>query len=680
LDDGKLKAYQVPRNIANAFKLHDVGGLAAYGRIMTNAVYKVFHPLYVTFSPGFLVANPWRDLRRTHVNLGAVGLEQSKMLRKELESQGMSSAEAKVVAKSQKISLGQVLWAFFKSIPAARRRAKGISDVYVDQMLEEKALAVPYTDVAAETGEAVPADFAQPNKGVVESAMTHRRKAVRMLGHLLNGIRVVGEIQETATKMAANRLLEERGVATQERAHKVRKYAGTPDYKQKGLATPITNSVLMYSKVRLNGWQAETSLATSPGTAGAWWWRRMVWTIMPTTWTKLAMYGYFGPVVAKLIANIPQYFLDNYDVIPLGTVDDDGEEKTVFLTIPKDDVGRFLGNIWSRMLDLAIEAGGGETRKGSVGALATDLLGEAWGEVVPAANPILDMASKWGQFAVGLNPYDSFFGEPIIPRNEWEAGGWEATKKMLSWNVDKFGVISTVAHTATGPTVGQAFDPDAESTIETTIRSIPGASRILRVSNRGQSEVEWAELENEEREAAKFRLGLPKSARRLTTQRYLLQRRPSAETDPEDAGKRELLNEWYSRTYLPQTKAIREAVETGQEGKADELRAELDQASKAVDLTDPKALKHGLRRYQQKQILAFTAPYTGKKDRAASVSAAGEVLGSLGITYGQARMTLEEAWLRRWPTSDTRESEKFKERVKQLQLRWGKVVQSSPQP
>jgi hypothetical protein len=77
------------------------------------------------------------------------------------------------------------------------------------------------------------------------------------------------------------------------------------------------------------------------------------------------------------------------------------------------------------------------------------------------------------------------------------------------------------------------------------------------------------------------------------------------------------------------------------------------------------------------QILAFTAPYTGKKDRAASVPAAGEVLGSLGTNYGQARMMLDEAWIRKnWKLG----SGKYYERVNQLQLRWGKVVQSSPQP
>ena len=66
------------------------------------------------------------------------------------------------------------------------------------------------------------------------------------------------------------------------------------------------------------------------------------------------------------------------------------EEKAVFLTIPKDDVGRAIGNIWSHMIDLMVEGAGGETRQASAKRIALDLLGETWGEFMPAPNPIID--------------------------------------------------------------------------------------------------------------------------------------------------------------------------------------------------------------------------------------------------------------------------------------------------
>ncbi len=582
LEDGKNKAYEVPANIAKSFDSQNLGELARYSNLLQSAVYKVFHPLYVTFSPGFLAANPFRDLRRTHKGMGAVGSRLYKRRVAELESEGVSPREAKRQANPQKVHLGEVLREFFKAIPAATRRARGLSDETISQMTEHKALAIPYTDVKAEITEPIiPARLPGEAKErtIDERLKESRILPIRGLGHLLQGMRILGEIQESATKVAAFRILGKRGVDPRERAFYVRKYAGTPDYKQQGQATSFTNSVWMYSKVRWNGYQAEASLAFAPDTAAAYWWRTMVWSIMPTTLTKMGLYGLLGASVKALLDNVPEYFLDNYDVIPLGTVDDDGEEKTVFLTIPKDDVGRMMSNIWSRAIDAAIEAAGGKTKQGSAEKAFADLFGQAYGEVVPNLNPILDMGSKWSQFALGQNPYDSYFGEPIVPRSEWEAGGWDATKKMLSWSVDKSGSLKTFAHVVTGPLLGGAFEEGTESTIETTVRSVPGLSRLLRISDRGRSEWDWSEIENEEQEKARARLSLPKSARRATLRRYFLSRKGDENLSAEERTERRSLGFWYSNTYLPMTKRINDLQEAGRDREADKLRKTLGSAA-----------------------------------------------------------------------------------------------------
>lgn len=663
LEDGKNKAYEVPANIAESFDSQNLGKLARWSNVMQSAVYKVFHPLYVTFSPGFLMANPFRDLRRTHKGMGAVGSRLYKRRVAELEAQGVSRREAQRQANPQKVHLGEVLREFFKAIPAAARRARGLSDETISQMTAEKALAIPYTDVMAEISEPIiPVELPGKAKGrtIDETLKESRALPIRGLGHLMQGMRIVGEIQESATKVAAFRILAKRGIDPRERAFYVRKYAGTPDYKQQGQATAFTNSVWMYSKVRWNGYEAEASLALAPDTAAAYWWRTMVWSIMPTTLTKMGLYGLLGATIKGLLDNVPEYFLDNYDVVPLGTVDDDGEEKTVFLTIPKDDVGRMVSNIWSRAIDAVIEAAGGKTKQGSAQKAFADLFGEAYGEVVPNLNPILDAGSKWSQFALGQNPYDSYFGQQIVPRSEWQAGGWEASKKMLSWTVDKSGAIKTFAHVITGPLLGQSFEEGTESTIETTVRSIPALSRLLRISNRGKSDWDWAEIENQDMEKARARLSLPRSARRATMRRYFLGRKGKENLSEQENNERFALGVWYSKTYLPLTKRIRDLEEVGKSKEADKLRKRLGSAAeKAMTGEGGKAIGRKIKRERKQSYrnrLGVIEP-TDRKKRGDVLDRKREAVAWFtkeGITRRELAREYERYLLGRYKEPETR--------------------------
>ena len=77
-------------------------------------------------------------------------------------------------------------------------------------------------------------------------------------------------------------------------------------------------------------------------------------------------------------------------------------------------------------------------------------------------SPPLDILHKWSQYARGENPRDDFYKGDIIPRSAWEAGGWEANRKMLAWTVRKTGIINTVVHPFSGPLLGDAFDDAQE--------------------------------------------------------------------------------------------------------------------------------------------------------------------------------------------------------------------------
>jgi hypothetical protein len=551
LVDGKPRAYLVAKNIADSFKHDDIGSLSKIMRLLRTATYGVFHPLYVVYSIGFQAVNIVRDIRRTHVNLGA----------------------------KHGVSLGRVVYEYAKALPVGIRRARGIRDDLIQQMIEEKALAAPFSSFDYENSDTDTFQRMLAEHGLAEAKDWRsklRRSQVagaKQLGMFVDTVEGIGVVEETAAKVAGWRILTDLGVVGTERAYTLRKLVGTPDIQQRGLWTGLTNSILMYAKVRWNGLQADMSLAFGKETASAWWWRRLVWTIMPATLGWLAKQGMFGggdDEEEGVYSKINQSDLENYDVIPLGTVAGKGrDDRVMYLTIPQDDTGRFLHKVWWHVLDTTF---GKDKKKG-----AHQLYKSIEGELIPATVPVIDITSKWMQFAGGKNPYDDFYGREIVPRLEWEAGGWDASKKMLAWTVQKFGVLGDVAHWATGPVLGAPFKSGEEIPIETAIRGAPGLNRYLRMSREGSDNEHWAEIEAEDSERARFKLSLSPEVRGLTRKRYVLNRSKKRLSDKE-LEDRAIVNAWYNNLYLPATKAIRADEEAGE--SSDELRELLDEGTK----------------------------------------------------------------------------------------------------
>lgn len=560
LVNGKPTYFEVPTEIAKSFSMHDIGGLGRIAAVINSATYKVFHPLFVTYNPGFVLANPSRDLRRTWVNLGA----------------------------TDDISLGELLYEWAKSLPTAVRRQKGLEDDVIRDMIDSHAIDIPYTSIAAE-GVDTQIDHLFQQYGFREKPKRLMEK-VPVIGRALQFLENAGAVTETATKVAAWRLLDGKGHSVQERAFRVRKYAGTPDYKQRGLATGLTNAMLMYSRVRWNGLQADVNLATHPDTRVGWWWRQVVNVIVPTSLAKMGAYGAFGWAIRAMFGvaddddeslpdkvatwtdetgkRIAKYFLTDYDVLPLG-VNSDG--KAVFLTIPRDDLGKFIARAWWHATDLVQLTAGQELREGES---ARDVIGnqvtEIKEEVIPSFSPPIEIASKWMQYGAGVNPLDSFYNQQIIPRKEWQAGGWESDSKMLAWTLDEFGSLGAVLHYPLSPLLGESFETGTSGGVEAVMQTagaMTGLKRFLRVSDSGLTSDQWAMLENADQEAAAFRLSLPVDAQRATTRRYLLAKRESLGDELSDAEQTELhgLNLFYNAAYTPLRTMIQKAEESGED-------------------------------------------------------------------------------------------------------------------
>ena len=72
-----------------------------------------------------------------------------------------------------------------------------------------------------------------------------------------------------------------------------------------------------------------------PKTRAAWITHQIIWTLLPTTVTKLAGYGMLASLVPggdeaeEWYTMFSKYFLDNYDVLPMGYTEIAGKQHAV---------------------------------------------------------------------------------------------------------------------------------------------------------------------------------------------------------------------------------------------------------------------------------------------------------------------------------------------------------------
>jgi len=593
MNDGQVQVASVPVPIARQFMTHNIGWLDNVGRFLGSREYKIWHPLLVALMPGFQAHNPGRDIQRTAVLLQAeMSRQRARRVRKLVaEGTAKDAAKAQAISDFPQVTTAEVVKEYGKAMGAAIRRAWGQDDPEIEQMYRERALSTPYIDVTSEspTPEAELFEKMLKQHGLMDEEKT-RNRVMRHVGGLLEGLEDVGIIQEAAMKVAVFRILGKRGITGQERAMIVRKKGGTPDWKQYGLATSITNTVKMYSKVKWNSWEQEKDAAFNKDTAAAYWWYRVRWTLLPALMKKAALWGAFGVTIQAMYEAISSYFRDNYDAIPLGTIKGPGDDegKVVVLTLPQDDAGKVMGNIISAGLDAMAELAGKHTTRGSAENAAKDMLFESVGEFLGTTGPPFEIVSKWAQYAMGSNPTDPFFREPIVPEADYEVGGWDSARRMLSWTADKFGVLSQIAHPLLEPVLGGPFGEDDESYAETVIKGAPWLSRLLRVTDRGRSEMEWAELERDDAERERFRLGLPSKVRRMTSEHFKLRRLGKERLSERDDIRRRRLNHWYGQVYLPLTKKIKVAKEAGNAEGEKKFRDRLDELTRRYEEREAK--------------------------------------------------------------------------------------------
>lgn len=612
-------------------------------RIVNSASYRAFHPLYVTYSPGFIVKNPVRDVVRTYKTLGPM----------------------------YEVSLAELVTRQMKAVPSAYRRFIGIDDPVILEMQDAGAIDIPFqsADAMEQRDSSTRADLKLGGQGTRSTVYGDqlrragliepdkiRAEAIPVIGFFLQILRGGGEITETATKIAGWEAMKARGVPVPARAYDTRKYVGTPDYKQSGLATVLTNGVWMYSRVKWNGLTADANVATHPDTAAGYWWRTMKTTIAPTSWSKLAAYGVLGRTLAAMIGldgdegdeddddreygwledelgkaakkkpttaggsilnwlnsydRLGRYYSTDYTSIPVG-VDPDG--RVDFISIPSDDTGKLVANMWWDATDLMQLGMGSEVK---AGRRSGDVIGSMFGTVeeafIPQFAPPLSMAGNWGMYAAGNNPVNGFTNRPIVGSEDFKIGGWASHSDMIGYTLDQFGPAGQALNYGLSPLMGESYETGAETWGEATknvLGTVTGINSLIRKTDRGLSDEKWARRRADDRDDAIFNKQIPRAARDISSQYYQFQAeeaRNQGILSAKDRTKYAYSELFYKGVYLP----LREEIRKG-DRPLEEIQADLKRAAKIYDTTlttdPPESVKPTVARALQLTVLSAVEP------------------------------------------------------------------------
>ncbi len=563
LENGHPAFYETDAYVAKAFKLHDIGALATLGRAIQSVTYKVFHPLFVTYNPGWIAFNLMRDPTRSFINLSAFRLAPGS---------------------PKPPSIAKFLKAYLDSNGAAWDRARKRYNPLIQEMMENKALSVPFAAFDYNPGTLTYDNLLRKN-GLLTSKQA-RNKLVEHVRSVFNFVEGIGVWSETLSKVAAYKLLTRSEITGKFRSYAVNNYFATPNFRTQGAATSLTNGLFMYSNIITQGLIADAKIAFDPKTAGGRWIRSFFITYLPKLAMRAGQLGVLGAGAKAMFDMIPEYDKANYIVVPFGTITDEktGQTKTKYLRLPHDDTDRFMAMVFWRL-------SGGESEK-SIGDVFGQLPFGSW-------SPGIDMAHKWKQYAQGINPVDDFRGRQIISRDAWMAGGWSSAQEMIRYTTNQFGIASVVAEglaanvekTASkmgidSTSITGLIDPpgleDRPMFMERIVGGIPGISRLFRISDRGLSEKHWLDVREDDEESARFRLSLDPAVRRNVRDRYRFNRLGEERLSDADAKKRFAFNTWYRKAYLPLTKALRYAIEQEDHLKAESLRKALKESAKKM--------------------------------------------------------------------------------------------------
>jgi hypothetical protein len=289
--------------------------------------------------------------------------------------------------------------------------------------------------------------------------------------NVLETVGKVGEFIETLPKVAA--YVNLKGEMTPEQlAEFIRTSVGSPAFRVKGKATPITNSIFLFSNAIKEGLKTDLYIASGKrgkANASSFWYKTFLINILPKVIITAMALGYLGDRLKKIINGISEYDKTNYTIIPIGL---DKNGKSVYVRIPQDEVGRFIGGLFWKTMNINKDYG--------IVKSVMDILSFGAGQL-PNLSPSFIGLGALISYLSGNNPYDFYRDRPIIPEKEFKAGFSRSFPILLDWLIKSQGLnVMLPSYNPKNPTALEKF------------LSLPVISNIagrwIKVSNQGLTE------------------------------------------------------------------------------------------------------------------------------------------------------------------------------------------------
>lgn len=521
---GHRTGVHVPREIAEMLEHTDSALLEVLHKVLSPVEWlwqQVFYPSYITFSPLFqIIRNPVRDIRRTALNLpDEAGVRQAIAIR---------WGETRRMVKE---------WV---------KEGKAHQDIL--DALDARAIPTPMGTWQRQMGPhedmfiTIASRFGLARPGTVKEGHVFERAPV--IGPLFRALAAAGQVRELTPKLGAyHYFTRELGFSSEDAAGYVRNWVGTPPWYKKGVWTRLAGDVFPFTNVWMKGWQADARLMRGRSqlpsgrkakSAASWWLRWMLTGGTPKILMAAAAAGVFGETLRRLYARVGNYWMTNYDVVPIGEqgggIASGG--KTVFIPVPKDFTDRMLGGVVYLLARAGFDAmmkNKQEVRPAQAFSLATSDM--------PGVNPAVKVLSGWSTYLSGGNPYDSFRNSHVLTQQQEDAGWRYSVGPMLKWTWEQNGASAFVRWNGDG------------SLTEQTVAAIPGLNGLVKWSDTGLRE-DLASAEQEERGVrARFALSMPAEVQHLRHEYNLLKGVNEERRTPEMQYRYEMLSVWNGTVY-----------------------------------------------------------------------------------------------------------------------------------
>jgi DNA polymerase III sliding clamp (beta) subunit (PCNA family) len=443
MEQGRLKGYYVDPYIASTVNYMGTGHTNAVLSVFRFMNTKLFKPLFTTYNLGFQTFNLFRDFMRYYKNIPGYNFPKA-------------------------------LARYAQALPHAKNRAWGIPDALIQEMEENKILGITYNDVVSGlTDEDRQVDSVLKRYGLAKDESS-KRALFKIPLAIMDQIARTGNFIETIPKVAGYKELNGKMPPKQMRSF-IRTSVGSPDFLRKGAGYGWYNEIFLYSNAMKEGVRADYNVAfKNPQTRAGWMFKTMAFTLLPKLIMFAGLLGLFGDDLKEMLEKASEYDKTNYTIIPLG-LDENG--RAIYMRVPQDETGRFIGGFFWKSLNL--------TQEKSLGVDDIAEIMSYTGGQVPSLSPAITSLFATTQFLAGNNPYDFFRGRPVIPDTEFEAGGMNALKPFVTWQLNQLGggIFWKTFYTTQAP--------ETETWLQKTIQA-PLVSNIIgrwiKVSDYGQLE------------------------------------------------------------------------------------------------------------------------------------------------------------------------------------------------